>query len=492
MSQNFSKAFPKKFQNLYYILEIGIHYQRKGVLTLRKFGLRDKLGYMFGDLGNDFFFILASSFLMVFYTKVLGIAGEVAGTLFLVARAVDAFTDVTMGRIVDASKTKKDGRFRPWIKWASLPVVLAGILMFIPGAKNLSYAGKLIYIYVTYLLWGSICYTAINIPYGSMASAITEDPIERTSLSTFRSIGAAVAGVIVSAGVPLFIYTYDANGNQLILGERFLPIVLFFGALALLCYALCYFLVRERVHYEPQPSSTRFSVAFRGMLKNRALLAIIAAAIVLLLSSLLSATMNLYLFMDYFKSKEAMSVAGLLQTACTLALAPFSATIAKKFGKKESSGVAVLFASIVYFLLYVLRIENPWSFCFFLIFGNLGVGLFNLMIWAFITDVIDSQEVLTGNREDGTVYAVYSFARKIGQALAGGLGGYALTFIGYVSSTENIVQAPEVVQRIYTVSTLFPAICYLVVALILIFWYPLSKKQIEKNQAIIKARHKHP
>lgn len=98
--------------------------------------------------------------------------------------------------------------------------------------------------------------------------------------------------------------------------------------------------------------------------------------------------------------------------------------------------------------------------------------------------------IRTGHREDGTVYAVYSFARKIGQALAGGLGGYALSIIGYVSSTENIVQAPEVVQRIYTVSTLIPAICYFVVALILIFWYPLTKRKIADNQATLQRRRK--
>ncbi|MBQ2696623.1 MAG: MFS transporter, partial [Clostridia bacterium] len=265
--------------------------------------------------------------------------------------------------------------------------------------------------------------------------------------------------------------------------------VFIFGILSLICYALCYALTKERVTPPPKEKDISFKAALRGMLKNRSLWAIIAAAIVLLLSSLLSNTMNLYLFMDYFKSKEAMSVAGLLQTACTLILAPFSVTIAEKFGKKEASGVAVLFSSVIFFLLYMLRVRNPWTFCGLLFIGNLGVGLFNLMIWAFITDVIDSQEVLTHSREDGTVYAVYSFARKIGQALAGGLGGYALTLIGYISSTENLVQAPEVVERIYTVSTLIPAICYFIVALILIFWYPLSKRKITENQKIIKERH---
>ncbi len=459
-------------------------------MNTKNFGLRDKLGYMFGDLGNDFFFMLASSFLMVFYTKVLGIAGEVVGTLFLVARFVDAFTDITMGRIVDTAKPAKSGRFRPWIRRMCVPVVLAGILMFIPAAKNLPYWGKLVYIYVTYLLWGSICYTGINIPYGSMASVITDDPVGRTSLSTFRSVGAAIAGVIVNSGVPLVIYTYDAQGNQLIIGDRFLPLVIVFALLALICYALCYSLTRERITIDPAAQSDKgFAATLRGMADNRALWAIIVAAIVLLLSSLLSNTMNLYLFMDYFKNKEAMSTAGFLQTVCALLLAPFSAVIAKKFGKKEASGAAVLLSSVIFFLLFLLRIQNPWVFCVFLLFANLGVGLFNLMIWAFITDVIDSQEAHTGIRDDGTIYAVYSFARKIGQALAGGLGGYALSMIGYVSSTENIVQAPEVAQRIYTVSTIVPAICYFIVALILIFWYPLSRKRIEENRRLIKERH---
>ncbi len=455
---------------------------------MRKFGFSDKLGYLLGDLGNDFFFLLASSFLMVFYTKVLGLSGGVVGTLFLVARGVDAVTDITMGRIVDKSSPKKDGRFRPFIRRMALPVVFAGILMFIPGAKNLPYWGKLCYIYVTYLLWGSLCYTAINIPYGSMASAITSDVAERTSLSTFRSMGAAIAGVLVGSGVPLIIYTYDEAGNQLILGERFLPLAVVFGFFALICYYLCYHLTRERVAVSPAQRSKSFLQSLKTMLKNRALWAIIAAAILLLLSSLLTSTMTLYLFMDYFRNKEAMSLAGLLQTASTLLLAPFSAKIAAKIGKKEASGIGVLSSAIIFFLLFLLRIQNAWLYCGILFLANLGVGLFNLMIWAFITDIIDAQELLSGTREDGTVYAVYSFARKIGQALSGGVSGFALSLIGYVSSTENIVQTPQVVNRIYTVSTLIPALCYLGVAAILLFWYPLSRGRILENQRILSER----
>ena len=97
---------------------------------VRPFGWRDKIGYMFGDFGNDFTFIFASLFLMIFYTKVLGIKAELVGVLFVVARVIDAFTDVTMGRIVDKMKPGKSGRFKPWIRYASGPVALASFLMY--------------------------------------------------------------------------------------------------------------------------------------------------------------------------------------------------------------------------------------------------------------------------------------------------------------------------------------------------------------------------
>ena len=178
------------------------------------FGMRDKIGYMFGDFGNDFTFIFASSFLMVFYTKVLGISGGMVGTLFLVARFVDAFTDVTMGRIVDKMPPAPDGKFRCWLRRMCGPVALSSFLMYQTAMTGASMTWKIIYMYVTYLLWGSVFYTSINIPYGSMASAITAESDERTALSTFRSIGATLAGLVIGVVTPLFIYTKDATGIQ--------------------------------------------------------------------------------------------------------------------------------------------------------------------------------------------------------------------------------------------------------------------------------------
>ena len=124
---------------------------------VRDFGRRDKIGYMFGDFGNDFTFIFASSFLMVFYTKVLGISGGMVGTLFLVARFVDAFTDVTMGRIVDAAPPARDGKFRCWIRRMCGPVALSSFLMYQTAMAQASMPWKIVYIDQHSVWFDGIC-----------------------------------------------------------------------------------------------------------------------------------------------------------------------------------------------------------------------------------------------------------------------------------------------------------------------------------------------
>lgn len=453
----------------------------------RPFGMRDKLGYMFGDFGNDFSFIFASSYLMVFYTKVLGLPGAAIGVLFLAARVVDAFTDVTMGRIVDNMRPAKGGRFRPWIKWMSIPVAVTSTLMYLYFIKDWIFAWKMLYVVITYLLWGSFCYTAINIPYGSMASAISADPGERASLSTFRSVGASLASLVIGILVPLVVYTKDALGNEVVDPVRFTLTAAVFGMLSILCYGLCYGFCVERVQFEKKKHHKEgIAVLLTGLVKNRPLLSLVFAALVLLLANLLGQTMNNYLFLDYFHDTNALVALNLVTVGGTLLVAPFVPKISAVFGKKEAGAWGMLAAGVVYVLLFFLKIESVLTFLVLLFVATLGIGLFNMVTWAFITDIIDYQEVTTGKREDGTVYAVYSFARKLGQALAGGVGGFVLTAIGYIS--EAPVQTVEVSERIYSISTLVPGICYLLVFLIMQFWYPLSRREVEKNTAILKEK----
>ena len=457
--------------------------------STRPFGIRDKIGYMFGDFGNDFTFIFASSFLMVFYTNVLGIDAKLVGVLFLVSRVVDAFTDIGMGRVVDRMPAGKNGKFRPWLKWVCWPVAIVSFLMYQSALSGAPMTVKVIYMFVTYILWGSVFYTAINIPYGSMASAITDNARERAELSTFRSMGANFASVVIMVVAPMVIYYKDENGDQIVSPRNFTIIAGVFAVLAIICYILCYQMTTERVQIEKATNAEvpGLGDTFRALGANKALLSIIAAAIFLLLSSLMVQSMNNYLFAEWFKNTKALSVVGFMGLPTTLILATVTGKISEKFGKKEAGATGLLFTGIIFLLLFLFKIRNPWVYVGITFIANFGMYYFNMVIWAYITDVIDYQEVQTQSREDGTVYGVYSFARKIGQALAGGLSGFALSAIGYVSE-PGAVQTDRVREGIYNIATVFPGICYIIVALILIFAYPLSRKVVEANGRILAER----
>ena len=161
--------------------------------TIRPFGMRDKLGYLFGDFGNDFFFILSRGILNGILYRYIWNSPSTSRNIIHGCTIWDAFADITWGRFIDTRKATKNGKFRPWILRMSIPLVVVGVLMFvhIPGMSNGFY---LAYAYVTYIIWGSL-YSTVNIPYGSMASVITADPVERTSLSSWRTLGVTISWI---------------------------------------------------------------------------------------------------------------------------------------------------------------------------------------------------------------------------------------------------------------------------------------------------------
>lgn len=453
--------------------------------NVRPFGFKDKIGYMFGDFGNDFTFILSSSFMLKFYTDVMGIHAAVVGVLMMAARFVDAFTDVAMGQIVDRSKPTKDGKFKPWLRRMCGPVAISSFLVFQSGFANMPYLFKVVWMIVTYILWGSIFYTSINIPYGSMASAISADAKDRASLSTWRPIGSTLAGLVIGVGTPLFAYE-TVNGNTILSGNRMTIIAGVFSVMAVICYMLCFKLATERVEVPQNNTKFNFGDLMKSLVTNRSLIGIIAAAILLLLVMLTMQGMNAYLFPNFYGNVAAQSVAALAGSLVMLVVcAPLATKLSAKYGKKELAIGSCLFGAVVYLICWVLKPENPYTYVVFYVVANIGVGFFNMVIWAMITDVIDDAEVKNGVREDGTIYSVYSFARKIGQALSSGMIGALLSVIGYSAATAF---NPEVVNGIFNMTCIIPAIGFVGIALVLMFLYPLSKNRVEANVLELKKR----
>ncbi len=454
---------------------------------VRAFGWRDKLGYLFGDFGNDFTFLLSSSFLLKFYTDVMGVSAAVVGVLMMITRFVDAFTDVAMGRICDRAKITAAGKFKPWILRMCGPVAIASFLIYQSGLADMPMWFKIGWLVVTYILWGSVFYTAINIPYGSMASAISAEPGDRQSLSTFRSLGGTLAGLMIGAGVPMLAYQTDAAGNTVLDGEIFTFIAGLFSVFAVGCYLLCYVLTTERVRFsvEVKQKNDNVFTMLKNAAGNRALLSIIAASVVMLLAQLTMQSMASYVYPNFYGNTAAQSVSTVAMMAAMLLAAAIAKPVTEKFGKAEVSVVANLLAAVVCFVLYILRPENVWVYVGFMTVCWLGLGIFSMVTWSLITDVIDYSELKNGVREDGTVYALYSFARKLGQAVAAGISGGLLSWIGY---SETTAFDPSVTLGIFYISTLVPAVGLLLLGLILWFWYPLRKKEVDRNVEELKKR----
>ena len=453
---------------------------------VRPFGIRDKIGYLFGDFGNDFTFILSSSFLLKFYTDVMGVSAFVVGLVMMSARFIDGFTDIAMGRICDKGRVTKNGKFKPWILRMCAPVAIASFLIYQSAFRDMAMWFKILWLFITYILWGSIFYTSINIPYGGMASAISREPGDRQSLSTYRSMGSALAGVIVGVGIPLFA-SETLDGKTVMSGYKFTLVSGIFSILAIISYLVCYYLVTERVtpimsHREHHTVGEMLKNAF----KNRALLSIIVSSVVMLMAQLTMQSMANYVYPNYYNNAGAQSAATLFMLFGMLIAAGGAKPLARKFGKAEISAVSNLLAAGVSLLLFIIRPQNVWVYVGLNLISWIGLGVFTMVSWALITDVIDYSEIKNGIREDGTIYAMYSFSRKLGQAISAGLSGLLLTLIGY---NNNTAFDKNVLEGIFSISTLVPAIGFGALALMLWFWYPLHKKEVERNVEILRHRH---
>lgn len=458
----------------------------------KPFGIKDKLGYLFGDFGNDFTFLFSSSFLMKFYTDIMGVSAGVVGIVMMTARIVDAFTDVAMGRICDKSKTTAHGKFRPWIRRMCGPVAISSFLMYQGSVASLPYGLKVAYLFVTYILWGSVFYTSINIPYGSMASAISPEPGDRQSLSTFRTLGGMLAGGIVTAGVPLIAFKKDpALGIDVIDSTRFTVTAGVFSLFAVICYLLCFSLTTERVRTNSTVDAAvqgNVFVMLKNAAKNRALISIICASVVMLLAQLTMQQMANYVYPITYGNAKMISLSTVLMTVGMSVAAIFAKPLSTKIGKAEISVLSNLFAGVTTLLLFFIKPGSVYVYIALQSLSWIGLGIFAMVNWALITDVIDYSEIKNGVREDGSVYALYSFARKLGQAASSGVSGALLTLIGY--DPENVTDTVK--EGIFNISTLVPAVGLILLAAVLWFWYPLHKRQVDENVRILKEKHKNP
>ena len=447
----------------------------------KEFNNGDKIGYAFGDFGCGAFFMFVSSYLMLFYTDVLGISATAVGTLFIVARIWDAINDPIMGIIVDKNKHTEHGKFKPYVVKFGIPMSLVGVLAFtaIPGLPDNM---KVLYAYVTYIAFGML-YTAVNIPYGSLASAMTSDPNERTALSTFRNIGSIGANLLVMLVVPKIVFT-----DGVVTAGGFFKCAVIFAIISSISYMITFRLTTERIVYKADDSKkVNVGSTIKILLKNRAFVGVTLSSFAIVAAMLTGSSLNAYLFKEYFHNAGLISLAGIATIIPMFLIIPFVGKIVRVFGKKEATIGGLILSMAIYLILFIMPITNPYLYIGLTMIAGLGSGLVSAVTWALVADVIDYQEYLSGERNEGIVYSSYSLCRKLAQAISGGVGGFALGFLGYESGVA--VQAESVGVGIKNIICGANFIGLAIAALILIFVYNLSKnKLLEVNEELNKKR----
>ena len=449
---------------------------------IRPFGVKDEIGYVFGDMAGSFVNLFVDAYFLIFCTSVLGISAGWMGTLFLVARLWDAINDPIMGSFPDRWMIGKSGdKFKPWIKIFMIPLALSGVLCFF----NVPLEGIALHAYVAfaYVLYG-MSYTGTSMPFGAMASVVSDDPIQRSKLSRARSIGGTIVGIVGLSIVPVVCFDKQSN----ILPERFTLIAVVFGVLSIISYFVLLNLTQERIRQNSEKAEKfNYGKVLKATVHNRPLIGVMVATLGSMLFITGSNQVRSYIFKEYYARTDVMSIISLATIPILVICFPLVPKLVAKFGKKATLMAAIVSSTIFSVIPVVMEIKNVYIYSALVVLGTIGQTVFTMLIWALVTDCLDYSEWKFNERSDGSMYSLYTFSRKIGSTIASTGVSFGLAAIGFVSGS-NVVQTAEAVNGIYFLVNIIPVVtCILeLVGVGLIF--NLNKETTERMYAELKAK----
>lgn len=449
---------------------------------IRPFGVKDEIGYVFGDMAGSFVNLFVDAYFLIFCTSVLGISAGWMGTLFLVARLWDAINDPIMGSFPDRWMIGKSGdKFKPWIKIFMIPLALSGVLCFL----NVPLEGIALHAYVAfaYVLYG-MSYTGTSMPFGAMASVVSDDPIQRSKLSRARSIGGTIVGIVGLSIVPVVCFDKQSN----ILPERFTLIAVIFGVLSIISYFVLLNFTQERIRQNSEKAEKfNYGKVLKATVHNRPLIGVMVATLGSMLFITGSNQVRSYIFKEYYARTDVMSIISLATIPILVICFPLVPKLVAKFGKKATLMAAIVSSTIFSVIPVVMEIKNVYVYSALVVLGTIGQTVFTMLIWALVTDCLDYSEWKFNERSDGSMYSLYTFSRKIGSTIASTGVSFGLAAIGFVSGS-NVVQTAEAVNGIYFLVNIIPVVtCALeLIGVGLIF--NLNKETTEQMYAELKAK----
>jgi glucuronide carrier protein len=423
-------------------------------------------GYGAGDAANNLTFSLVSAFLLIYYTDVAGISAAAAGTLFLVVRVWGGIADLIAGRVVDATNTRW-GKFRPYLLFASIPLMLLNVAVFsIPS--DFSSGAKLAFAYASYIAF-QLAYSFVNIPYGSLSAAMTQIPDERAKLSTSRTIFTTLTVLLIAAVVSPQI---SAGGN---LQRSLTTTTVTFAVVGFGLYLFCFFTSRETVQRSADKAT--FGAILRMLGRNRPLLLLCAASLLFLGGQFSLQTVAVYYARDVLGDANVYIVLTVVSTVFQIGASLAVPKRAERWGKKRCYlvGAVIAAASGVGVAVAPGSVPVVGIACYGVL--GFGLGMINVLIFAMQPDTVDYGEWKSGIRAEGSSYSVLSFTRKAGQGVGGGLAAYTIGLGGYVSGAAT--QTSSALTSIRVAAGIIPAAAVLAAGAVMLA-YPLTEKRLRE------------
>ena len=455
---------------------------------------RSVIGYGFGDFGNNLAFTLSTAFLLYYYTDVAGLSAASVATMFFVVRLWDAFADLFAGRLVDRTMTRM-GKFRPFILFGAIPLLFLSYLTFHVPA-SLEEGQKLLYAYVTYAVLGLV-YSLVNIPYGSLASAMTQSVNERAKLVSARFFGGALGGIVLTYIIAPRISalreekkTLSSAQYQEKVQSIFTQTTLLFIVIGTLAYGVTWYFCREKVvRTQPRVSLRDTWDTLKG---NKPLGYLCAASFFYLIGLFAVGGASVYYAQCVLGDIKWVGPITLVNSGISILAAPFIPWLVDRFGKKALFQYCGVFTMVGGLALFFTPAGAVVPALVFLGVKGIGAALINTLMFGLEADTVEYGEWKSGKRTEGTTYALFSFTRKITQSIGGALGAAALAWGGYLSATASVpnpIQPESAVTAIRATMGLIPAVAALIA--MVIFWkYPLTDQRFReiRNETELRKR----
>jgi len=440
--------------------------------------LTEKIGYGLGDLGFNFYWANISSFLLIFYTDTFGIPAAAAGTMMLVSKIIDAFADPIIGALGDRTKSRF-GNFRPYLLWFGLPLAAAGVLTY--TTPNLTEGGKLIWAYGTFSFM-MIAYSLVNIPYSALAGVISSNSQERTTLISFRFIGAFTGTIIVNY-YTLTLVKWFGGSNETLGWQLTMAL---YGIVAAIIFIIVFLSTKERVKNPPHQNTT-VSVDIKDLLNNRPWIVLFSLALIIMVTITMRAGATIY-YIKYFVNRPDLIKYFLTSYSIALVVGAAITPVLTRFVDKKRLMVILMSATGILSIGYFFIPKDAIG----LLFGiNILIGLVlgpkSPLAFSMYADTADYTEWKTGRRATGLTYAAANFSQKLGGALASFIIGSVLAAMGYVANTA---QSNASQMGIVIIISIIPGAFALLAAFVMKF-YTLDNKQLATIQSDLIKRKDH-